>query len=123
LVQLFSHQLSQTLDVPPLELDDEEQQRLQAYSWPGNVRELRNVIERAMLLGLPPSECLDADGSEAAGLAGGVALAGYPEDMPMAEVERLHSLKVLDAAEGNKSEAARRLGISRKTLERKLKLW
>ena len=121
LIALFSRQFAQSLDVPPLELDEAELQRLLAYPWPGNVRELRNVIERAMLLGLPPSECLDATPATAS--PGGGSWNGYPDDMPMAEVERLHSLKVLQAAGGNKSEAARRLGISRKTLERKLKLW
>lgn len=123
LVQLFSQQLAQSLDTPPLEVDDEELQRLQDYPWPGNVRELRNVVERAMLLGLPPSDCLDTVCLPSLELMDNGSFTGYPEDMPMADVERLHSLRVLDAAEGNKSEAARRLGVSRKTLERKLKLW
>jgi len=46
-----------------------------------------------------------------------------PVDWSMAAVERKHILRVLDAADGNKSEAARRLGLSRKTLERKLASW
>lgn len=124
LVQLFSRQLSRSLDVPPLELDEQELRRLQAYPWPGNVRELRNVIERAMLLGLYPSDCLDSSDLDLAlQPATSDYESGYSENFPLAEVERLHSLKVLAAADGNKSEAARRLGISRKTLERKLKVW
>ncbi|NIR62191.1 MAG: hypothetical protein GWO02_23315 [Gammaproteobacteria bacterium] len=45
------------------------------------------------------------------------------EDLALEEVERRHILRMLEAAGGNKSEAARRLGISRKTLERKLAAW
>lgn len=123
LVEHFSRQLSPKLEVPPLELDEAELQRLLSYTWPGNVRELRNAIERAMLLGLHPSACIDMGMNSTLQAAGSDDFGGYSADLPMAEVERLHSLKVLDAAEGNKSEAARRLGISRKTLERKLKIW
>jgi len=46
---------------------------------------------------------------------------GYPPDMTLVEVRRQHMTQVLRASAGNKSEAARRMGISRKTLERKVR--
>lgn len=125
LVRLFADRLAQELDLPPLTLDARELQRLRAHSWPGNVRELRNLVERAMLLDQSPVDCLEYSGALDNGQlpADGTAGDGYPADLPLAEVERHHILKVLAASGGNKSEAGRRLGISRKTLERKLKLW
>lgn len=48
---------------------------------------------------------------------------GYPLDWPLKEVEKSHVMKVVDAHGGNKSAAARDLGVSRKTLDRKYKEW
>lgn len=124
LLQLFSQQLAQAMDLPPLALDARELQHLQAYSWPGNVRELRNLVERAMLLDLSPIDCLEnATPANQQHSVSNMSDKGYPTDLTLADVERHHSLKVLAASGGNKSKASRRLGISRKTLERKLKLW
>lgn len=124
LIQLFSQRLAQDMNLPPLVLDARELQHLQAYSWPGNVRELRNLVERAMLLDLSPIDCLEnATPSSQLHSVSNTSGNGYPTDLALADVERDHSLKVLAASGGNKSEASRRLGISRKTLERKLKLW
>jgi two-component system response regulator HydG len=93
------------------------------HSWPGNVRELENAVERAVVLlvgdyvserELPPHLApRDKGASPAASVP---SLAG----MSLEEVERQAILKTLDACEGNKSEAARRLGITRKTLHAKL---
>ncbi len=124
LVRLFSDMLSKELGLPPVELDSAELRRLQSHAWPGNVRELKNVIERAMLLGYSPTQCLEVDHVDAPITLGNArSETGYPLDMPLDEVEKRHALRVLAAAGGNKSEAARRLGVSRKTLERKVKLW
>ncbi len=93
-------------------------QVLMAYAWPGNVRELRNVIERMVVLArhkvltvgdLPP-------GIQAADPAG----AGAPPAATLAEGERRMILAALEAQQGNRTLAARRLGISRRTLHRKL---
>ena len=93
---------------------------LTAYSWPGNVRELRNYVERSMILG-----CFPSAPSRAA------PVASTPDEAPaagelaltLAEVERRHIERVVDDCAGNKTEAARRLGVSRKTLERKFAEW
>jgi two-component system response regulator HydG len=98
--------------------------RMLKHDWPGNVRELMNAVERGVVLStseyldekeLPflPKEATSGDqaGSEVA----------IPADLPLEEVEKASILKTLEAAGGNKSEASRRLGITRRTLHKKLK--
>jgi two-component system, NtrC family, response regulator HydG len=97
-------------------------EKLVKYAWPGNVRELMNAVERAVVLSR--SEYLDAD--ELALLMADSPIAGssdqlsLPENMPLDEVEKRSILETVNACGGNKSEAARRLGITRKTLRKKL---
>ncbi len=107
-MELFSAQLG----VDPLPLRPDIIARLAAYPWPGNVRELRNFVERSLILGAFVDQ----------GAASPVPVAG-DETLTLEEVERQHILRVLAASGGNKSEAARRLGVSRKTLERKCAEW
>ena len=108
------------LGVPALPLSHEVVSRLAAYPWPGNVRELRNYVERSMILGCFPSApsgtAPGASTPDEAPAAGELALT-------LAEVERRHIERVVDDCAGNKTEAARRLGVSRKTLERKFADW
>ena len=124
LIRLFSNHLSRELALPPLRLSDDEIRQLQTYAWPGNVRELKNLIERSMLLGQSPLQCLE-QASFVAPVTVGDSNSdnGYPLTMTLEDVEKNHILKVLRDCSGNKSEAARRLGVSRKTLERKVKAW
>jgi len=122
LVGHFSRGLAGEMGVPAVQLSHRDMVALQGYPWPGNVRELKNVIERSLLLGRLPADCLGGNGN---GLGSNERRegVGYPLGWKLAEVERTYILSVLEDANGNKSEAARRLGLSRKTLERKLKLW
>ncbi len=117
LVRHFMRQLSLQLGVAPLALSHEIVTRLAAYSWPGNVRELRNFVERSMILGSFPAE------PAAASAAMPPALPAGELELSLEEVERRHILRVTAHCEGNKTEAARRLGVSRKTLERKFADW
>jgi two-component system response regulator HydG len=96
------------------------------YEWPGNVRELENAIERAVILltgehisekELPLSILQNVDPPEEQLLSPAAAA----DPRPLEEVEREAILAALEAVGGNKSEAARRLGITRKTLHQKLK--
>jgi len=97
-------------------------EKLVKYSWPGNVRELMNAVERAVVLSR--SDYLDVD--ELALLmadspnASGSEQPSLPENMPLDEVEKRSILEAINACSGNKSETARRLGITRKTLRKKL---
>jgi two-component system NtrC family response regulator len=124
LAEFFSRELAVNMSIPPIPFNHTEITRLQTYPWPGNVRELKNVIERSLLLGKLPSECCgeaqDSQHSEDSLVS---EPRGYPLDWPLEAVEKQHILQVLDSTQGNKSEAARRLGVSRKTLERKLSQW
>lgn len=119
LAKHFVDTLAAELGVEALSLDEAEISRLCAHDWPGNVRELKNVIERCLLLGSSPGQYVME-------LAGSKATAEPSEvngELPLAQVEKLHILRVLELEDGNKSAAARLLGISRKTLERKVQLW
>ncbi|HSS64699.1 MAG TPA: sigma-54 dependent transcriptional regulator [Gammaproteobacteria bacterium] len=122
LARHFSQELSDELRVPPVPLSHEDIMKLKAYDWPGNVRELRNVIERSLLLGKLPGEFF-GEGGERPGGAESSHAAALPLDWSMAEVEKHHMLRVLEGMHGNKTRAAKSLGVSRKTLERKLKGW
>ncbi len=116
LVQHFNESLAGELGLRPIAFGEEDLDKLRRYDWPGNVRELRNVIERALLLGELPSECCNVEPA-----ATTEQPAGYPAQWSLAEVQLHHLRSALEAANGNKSAAARTLGISRKTLERKLR--
>lgn len=101
-------------------------EKLLAYRWPGNVRELRNAMERAVALtrfeqitveDLPPR--IRNDQSTGTGPDG-----TFPDDLlPLEDLEREYVRHVLDAVGGNKSTAARLLGLGRRTLYRKLERW
>jgi len=98
--------------------------RLLKYDWPGNVRELMNAVERGVVLA--SSEYLgekDLPLVLKEGASGGKAPPEQviPGDLPLEEVEKASILKTLQLTGGNKSEAARRLGITRRTLHKKLK--
>ena len=123
LARILMQRISAQLGVAPMELDANVLAELEAYGWPGNVRELRNVIERSLILGEFPDDIVTGD--VAAGGSGGVAAAEPANANPDAleAIEKAHMLKVLEASGGNRSEAARRLGISRKTLDRKCTAW
>ncbi len=98
-------------------------ERLLSYSWPGNVRELQNCMERGVALARFTELGID-DLPERIRIHTGpdVVMAGNDpnELLRMEEVERRYILHVLAAVQGNKTAAARILGIERKTLYRKL---
>jgi two-component system response regulator HydG len=101
-------------------------ERLLAYTWPGNVREIQNCVERAVALTRHeeitledlPEKIRDHRSSH-------VLVAGDDpsELVPLEEVERRYIARVLEAAGGNKTLAARILGLDRKTLHRKIDRW
>jgi DNA-binding NtrC family response regulator len=91
------------------------------YSWPGNVRELRNFVERLVILGtsgpadpsrMPTPFGTAPDPAARSGTAGTLK--------PLAEIELAYVREVLGAVNGNRSAAARILGITRQTLRKKL---
>jgi len=114
-----------------LSLDAEVESIFRSYGWPGNVRELRNLLERIVLLEDDevlredhlPGEMVAQFESVPRVLRDALAARGEGEEgMPtLAEVEQEHILRVLEHSEGNRSRAARVLGISRQSLIERLK--
>jgi two-component system response regulator HydG len=99
------------------------------YDWPGNVRELENIVERGVILmtgehitekQLPMNIAREGGAVPSAGL---IAISSAGDPRSLEEIEKDAILETLKAADGNKSEAARRLGITRKTLHNKLKTY
>jgi len=119
LTEHFSKSLASELGVDPPRFSSVDLACLSSYDWPGNVRELKNVIERCLLLNSSPSQCLARPSTVDAAV--GVSDSGV--DLQLESVEKRHILRVLESEGGNKSAAARLLGISRKTLERKVQAW
>jgi transcriptional regulator of acetoin/glycerol metabolism len=103
--------------VPPRCFGPDALARLTAYGWPGNVRELRNMVEGLLLTGagditlaeLPPDLAETDPGDTGA------------EDVRLDEIDRHAMRRAIEVCRGNLSEAARRLGISRSTLHRRLR--
>lgn len=110
----FVDNLSAAMNLAPVDLELLQLETLRSHDWPGNVRELRNVVEQALLLGRRPSESLLKTTQRTA------VPPEYPLDWTLEQVKCHHMARVLESSGGNKSAAARRLDISRKTLERKL---
>ncbi len=113
LASFFMNQFSKSLGMPALEMSEETLLKLRRYDWPGNVRELRNLIERSVILGEFPEEF----SGSGRGVSGEMAV----ESLEL--VSQRHILHVLDLCDGNRAEAARRLGVSRKTIDRKIAVW
>lgn len=106
----------------PARISNEAADLLAVYPWPGNIRELRNVLERAVIyesgVGEIRPEHLPPE------IRGETAFPGrYPLNptMSLEEVELLHIKAALDFHDGNRSAAARTLGIARTTLYEKAK--
>jgi two-component system response regulator AtoC len=97
--------------------------RLEQYDWPGNVRQLRNVVESAVLLCSGPilrAEALNIPDAGRAGGTGGAAVS-FPEGMTLAEIERQVLEQTFARYHGNRTLTAEKLGLSRRTIQRKVK--
>ena len=115
LVAHFMAQLAPSLGMEPLRISPQELDFLAQYPWPGNVRELRNLIERSLILGT----------LNVSALYPGSAAPPPQEPMPtdLHALEKRHILNVLDSVQGDKTRAAQLLGVSRRTLERRVAEW
>ena len=114
-------------------IDARAMKALEDYSWPGNVRQLRNIVEKMTVLSGGgrltiddvPVEILEGAGARPAAATEPVQaqeVAPAPE-VSLADSEKAKILSVLESVNGNKSKAADLLGISRRTIHRKLKEW
>jgi transcriptional regulator with PAS, ATPase and Fis domain len=115
LSEAFLEEIGQSVGRPPAGMTREAKQALLTYRWPGNVRELRNILERAAIVcdgGLIAPEHLALQRDEPSG----------PRTTNLKAVERQLIERVLRESKGNKSKAARRLGLTRKELYGRLRL-
>jgi two-component system, NtrC family, response regulator AtoC len=114
--------------VPALEVEPGAMKTLQAYSWPGNIRELRNFCENAVVLrkGGKLSE-FDLDprfrGSPSAQQSAGGTDAAASPTLSVEQNEKRILREALIKSRGNRTKAAEMMGISRRTLHRKLTQW
>jgi len=98
-------------------IDKEALKSLCSYSWPGNIRELRNVLERAIIL------CQGQVITTGSLTLPAAAPEETPELLTLSEVERIHIRNVLASSGNNRTKAAKLLGISRSTLNEKIKTY
>jgi DNA-binding NtrC family response regulator len=102
-------------------IDADALQALESYSWPGNVRQLRNVIEKMCVLSSGGKLTVADVPAEIKSTA--AAEAPFSRTQTLQETEKAKILSVLKSCGGNKSRAAEALGISRRTLHRKINEW
>jgi transcriptional regulator with PAS, ATPase and Fis domain len=113
---LVAHLLSRLAPERPLRLDPASLTRLKNYDFPGNIRELRNLLERAMLMAdgdlLSLADDLPSSSAETAGAEAPI--------VSLQEAERRYVRQALEQLGGDRKQLASRLGISERTLYRKL---
>jgi DNA-binding NtrC family response regulator len=121
LAEHFLRDIAQNKGTPARRISPEVMRRFQSYRWPGNVRELRNVLEQMMVLA--EGELLterDLPEQVAESAQSTASTSEIPAGLTMDELEKLAITKALDQCAGNRTHAANRLGISVRTLQRKL---
>ncbi|MCE0484246.1 MAG: sigma-54 dependent transcriptional regulator [Methylacidiphilales bacterium] len=129
LIHAFVHEFARQNQKRVVGLTTDAMEALQQYDWPGNIRELRAAIEHAVALSrgerlsvrdLPPRVLGQSEG--VAGLTSGGSSSG-PASLNLETMEKSFIRQALRATEGNITEAAKLLGISRRTLHRKIKTY
>jgi DNA-binding NtrC family response regulator len=127
LAQHMLRQYAAVFDKKVLGLSPAAAERLMAYDWPGNVRELGNCLERAVALAhfeeIQVEDLPDKIRQQKTARTPSLSGNDVPELLTLEEVERRHVLRVLEACQGNRTDAAKILGLDRKTLYRKLLRW
>jgi DNA-binding NtrC family response regulator len=123
LAQAFLREFARENDKPVSKFSPEAMDLIMRHAWPGNVRELRTAVEHAVVLcksdkitprDLPPS-ARQANGAPAV-----AAPARASTDLSVKEAEKQLIIRALKATNGNRTLAAKKLGMSRRTLYRKL---
>ncbi len=121
---LIEHLLARLAPDRPIHLSDEAMARLMTYDFPGNIRELRNLLERAILLADADTLRPEHFREEMTAITPGIELGLLPETlatiMPLGRVETEYVRWALGHMAGDKRALAMKLGISERTLYRKL---
>jgi transcriptional regulator of acetoin/glycerol metabolism len=114
LVAHFNEKLAEKHGTAPLQFTAAALQALNSYAWPGNVRELRNLVEGLLLTGAREIGPADLPAELA-------AVPPAHEGMRLEDTARAAMLRAIASCDGNLSEAARQLGVSRSTLHRRMR--
>jgi two-component system, NtrC family, response regulator AtoC len=118
--------------VPPIEIEPGAMKTLMAYPWPGNIRELRNFCENAVVLrkggklsefDLDPRFRATTASADSTARPGDGASAGQATTLSVEQNEKRILREALIKSRGNRTKAAELMGISRRTLHRKLAQW
>jgi DNA-binding NtrC family response regulator len=129
LTRYFLDEICRTNGFEPREIEPSLLEAFARYEWPGNVRELKNVLESLVVLSgkhalavedLPPKFFRDASASAGNGSDNGGAIGVAENELNLTRLSKQTILKALEACRGNRTEAAKQLGISRRTLHRRL---
>ncbi|CAN5205106.1 sigma-54 dependent transcriptional regulator [soil metagenome] len=130
LVQKFLRHFCKVNEKPLLELTSDAMNTLLNYDWPGNVRELRTAIEHGVVMTSGPKITLRelptavrqaaAAGTLPGGITAGKAFGARTSPLDLHETERKLIMQALATTRGNITAAAKKLGISRRTLHRKI---
>jgi two-component system response regulator AtoC len=129
LVRTFLRQFSKANDKEVVDVTPEAMNALLTYNWPGNVRELRTAIEHGVVMAtgskitvrdLPPSLRQAAGTTLPRGISPAKAFGEKSSPLDLHETERKLILQALATTNGNVTAAAKKLGISRRTLHRKI---
>ena len=129
LVRSFLRHFCKANDKPLLEITADAMNALLTYNWPGNVRELRTAIEHAVVMAtgpkitvrdLPSAVRQAAGASLPRGISPSKAFGEKASPLDLHETERKLILQALATTNGNVTAAAKKLGISRRTLHRKI---
>ena len=115
---LFLHNSARRMEKPVPEFTPEARAKLRSYSWPGNVRELENVMERAAILA---DDRVESDHLVLIETRTPASVAAPAEGLNMTGIERQAIEEALRKHAGNRTHAARELGISLRTLQYRLK--
>ncbi|MFP4498413.1 MAG: sigma-54-dependent transcriptional regulator [Vulcanimicrobiota bacterium] len=116
LAEHFLQKAANDIDKKPPVFGNSVLRIFKTYPWPGNIRELENIVQRIVLMA-------EGDTIDVPDLPSHMRFAiptGFGVNKTLAEVETEHIKNVLSYVSGNKTEAARILGIARKTLRRKI---
>jgi DNA-binding NtrC family response regulator len=122
LAEHFLKEITANKHTAPRRISPEVMRRFMTYRWPGNVRELRNTLESMMVLAegevLTERDLPDRIAASAQEMPSPKEI---PTGLTMEELEKLAITKALDQCGGNRTHAANKLGISVRTLQRKLR--
>jgi two-component system response regulator HydG len=119
LIYHFAEKFAKEFGKPTPQFSDKALRALKSHDWPGNVRELENIVHRVVLM----TDSKVVEVSDLPSLMRFSAARGHSLNRTLAEVEAEHIRRVLASKGGNKTAAAATLGIDRKTLREKLKLY